>query len=44
MASFLDRPRGRRPVAQLTMPLYHGVIDDTVARVKPEFVQEGVDE
>ena len=28
----------------LTLGLYQAVIDDTIARVKPEFVQEGIDE
>jgi hypothetical protein len=42
-----SKPRTRltkQPVVELTVPLYQGVIDDTIARMKAEFVQEGVDE
>ena len=42
-----NKPRARltkQPVVDLTEPLYKGVIDDTIARMKAEFVQEGVDE
>ena len=39
----LERPQ-RVPVQHLTVELYETVIDDTVSRVKGEFVQEGVNE
>ena len=34
----------RNPVEDLTASLYRGVIDDVAARIKPEFLQEGIDE
>lgn len=36
--------RGRGPLHHVTVDLYQTVIDDTVSRVKGEFVQEGIDE
>lgn len=42
--SFLLERRQRVPVQHLTVELYESVIDDTVSRVKGEFVQEGIDE
>ncbi len=33
-----------RKVGEQTVYVYQSVIDDVIARVKPEFVQEGVDE
>ena len=35
---------GMPPPAPPLVDLYRGVIDEVVARAKPEFVQEGVDE
>lgn len=35
---------GRPSVAEATLAVYQGVIDDVVANVKADFVQEGVDE
>ena len=36
--------RARPSVQSTTLDIYEFVIDDTVSRVKGEFVQEGVDE
>jgi len=33
-----------RRVGEQTVFVYQSVIDDVIARVKPEFIQEGVDE
>lgn len=38
-----ERP-GRPSVAEATLTAYKGIIDDVVANVKADFVQEGVDE
>jgi hypothetical protein len=36
--------RAKVRVQDLTLGIYETVIDDTVSRIKAEFVQEGVDE
>ena len=36
--------RAKTPIQHLTVDHYQKVIDDTVSRVKSEFVQEGIDE
>jgi hypothetical protein len=38
------RPRERVPVRELSLGLYQRVIDDTLARVKSEFIERGIDE
>jgi hypothetical protein len=38
------KPRERKPVYDLTKPLYLRVIDDTCAKMKSEFVERGISE
>ena len=40
----VDGRRAKVRVKDLTLGIYETVIDDTVSRIKAEFVQEGVDE